>query len=116
IAYLGMGGGAKNQPVLVVNNPPGPNPPVVMPPGGPAAPGVPAPGVPAPGGPVAPAPGGQVNLLQGVGTRVALANGQFRTSSHLVVTDPADPKDVRFRCKLYQIELQAGRTYQIDME
>jgi predicted Zn finger-like uncharacterized protein len=65
-----------------------------------------------------PPPAGQppVGMVQGQGARVALANGMFQTNDQLVVTDPADPKDVRYRCKLYQIDLQAGRNYVIDME
>jgi predicted Zn finger-like uncharacterized protein len=79
--------------------------------------GKPIPVGPGPGKPpVNPAPGQIVQLVQGPAFRVSLANGAFQTINTLEQNDTADPKDVRYRCKLYQIELQAGRNYTIDME
>jgi hypothetical protein len=92
------------KPAIVVNNPPM----VVNP--GPAKPG----GNPPVGNPKVPF-GQQVQLRQGPGTRIQLANGQFQTTTQLAPNDPVDPDDGRFRCKLYQVDLQAGRSYQIDM-
>jgi predicted Zn finger-like uncharacterized protein len=87
------------------------------PPGGPAPMQINVPIQPQP--PVMPqgkVEGPKVQMVQGLGARVALTNGLFQTNDQLTVTDPADPKDIRFRCKLYRIDLQAGRSYVIDME
>jgi predicted Zn finger-like uncharacterized protein len=65
--------------------------------------------------PAAAAPGGQIQLKQGSATRVQLVNGRFEVSSQLTAQDVFDPDGKRHRCKLYQIELTAGRTYVIDM-
>jgi predicted Zn finger-like uncharacterized protein len=62
-------------------------------------------------------PGGEqdVQLKQGVAKRIKLANGQFQTTTQLTIQDPLDPDHGQCHCKLYQVDLQAGRTYQIDM-
>jgi hypothetical protein len=106
VAYVTVGGRNNQQkPAVVVNNPP-----MVM---NPAPVGKPAVGNP--GVNPQPAFGQQVQLRQGLGTRIQLTNGQFQTTTQLAPNDSVDPDDGRFRCKLYQVDLQAGRTYQIDM-
>jgi hypothetical protein len=81
------------RPVIAVNEPP-PNVPNI-PPGGKG--------------------GGAVQPRQGPATRVQLVNGGATVNSQLTFQDPADPKDNQFRCKIFQVELQAGRTYTVDM-
>src|SRR5262249_13747439 len=60
-------------------------------------------------------PAGQVQLRQGPATRIQLVNGQVQVGSQITFQDPFDPKDRKFRCKLFSIDLQAGRNYTIDM-
>jgi hypothetical protein len=59
--------------------------------------------------------GDQVQLKQGTGRRVQLVNGRFEIKSDLSVQDPFDPDGQGHRCKLFQIDLQMGRSYVIDM-
>jgi hypothetical protein len=93
VALIGLGGNANPVPpkVVVNNQPPGNQPAINV------------------------GPNGQVQLKQGQGTKLQLANGRATVSSQLNFQDPFDPKDKQFRCKLYMIELQAGRDYTIDM-
>jgi hypothetical protein len=56
-----------------------------------------------------------IQVKQGAGKRIQLVNGQFTTSTQLTRDDPFDPDNKEFRCKLFQVDLQPGRTYTIDM-
>ncbi len=60
--------------------------------------------------------GGAVNLVQGPGTKISLVNGMFVHTNKLTPADPVDPKEIQCRCKLYQVDMQPGRHYQIDLE
>ncbi len=125
VAMVGLSGGNNNpapgQGIVAVNNnppvviqPPVMQPPVLQPPPVIKPPGFNPPPFPKP--PVFGAPGGQVvQLKAGPGQRIQLFNGQFVTTSSLGANDPFDPEDKKFRCKLYQVDLQAGRNYVIDM-
>jgi hypothetical protein len=68
-----------------------------------------------PMGPVQPPPPVGAPLLRPQATRVQLVNGLFTTTSSLTLQDPQDPFALGCRCKVYQIDLQAGRSYTIDM-
>jgi hypothetical protein len=130
IAVYGFGGAKKGpaQPVVAVNNPPIANPPIGNPPIGNPPVANPPIGNPPIGKPpiMKPpignpppfpnvGPGQAIQLKQGPGTRIQLANGQAIISSTLGAQDPFDPEDKQFRCKLYSVDLQQGRTYVIDM-
>jgi hypothetical protein len=58
---------------------------------------------------------GPVQLKQGPGRRVQITNGRFAENNQLTAQDPFDPATNTHRCKLYQVDLQAGRTYMIEM-
>jgi hypothetical protein len=81
------------RPVIAVNEPPAPNVPNIPPVG----------------------KGGPAQPRQGPAARVQLVNGAAQVNSQLTFQDPADPKDNQFRCKIFQVDLQAGRTYTVDM-
>jgi hypothetical protein len=62
--------------------------------------------------------GGQpVQARLGPITKLQLKNGQVQVQAQLTFQDPldSDPDARGHRAKLYQVDLQAGRTYQIDM-
>jgi len=56
-----------------------------------------------------------VKGVRGPATKVTLANGAFTANSTINAQDPPDPKEPQFRCKMFELELQQGRTYTIDM-
>jgi predicted Zn finger-like uncharacterized protein len=59
--------------------------------------------------------GGQGGQAKPGAIRLQMANGQASVGAQLTFQDPVDPTAPGCRAKLYQIDLQAGRTYQIDM-
>lgn len=80
---------------------------------------VPPPGKAPFGAPPPPAMGGQpVQGRFGPITRLQLVNGMVQVNSQITFQDPVDPDpDAQgHRAKFYQIDLQAGRRYQIDMK
>jgi hypothetical protein len=112
-------------------DPPAPQPPVgqpppqFIPPGGP--PGGQPPGGQPPGGqpppfpppPIGPPgnPGAKLPELQRVAKRVNLAKGAFMTDAILDVTATRDPfRPGNYACHVYQVDLQQGRTYVVDMQ